>query len=338
MGDLLKALGQEVELREEYDTNNERRARNTPGDFWKKNLSTLHALRVRKTNIEEKNCAFCLRTDHRHEDCPKVKDVEEHKRILFKYGRCFNCLRKGHLAKDCSDNVVVCNSCGEQHHSAICIAPRGKTPEIGNRGAQGTSVALQTTQAQIAGKGSASVRVLYDSASHKTFVTSRVVELFGLQPLRREWLTVNTFGQRAKGSNLRDAVEIGLTPVGGGKVLHIKAFVVPEISCVQNEHLEIVRKEYPHLTEIWLSDVCKGSEQLEIDVLIGADYLWSFQTGKVVRGEVNEPVAVETELGWVISGPLTFRKPADTCRPQEVHVNFVGSVSPDSFEWNVQRL
>ena len=171
LGDLLKALGQEVELREEYDTNNERRARNTQGDFRKKNLSTLHAGRVRKTNIEEKNCVFCLRTDHRHEDCPKVEDVEERKRILFKYGRCFNCLRKGHLAKDCSNNVVVCNSCGEQHHSAICIAPQGNTPEIENRGAQGnsmhvetpvgtgTSVALQTAQAQIAGKGSVRVRV-----------------------------------------------------------------------------------------------------------------------------------------------------------------------------------
>ena len=55
-------------------------------------------------------------------------------------------------------------------------------------------------------------------------------------------------------------------------------------------------------------------------------------------GEVDGPVAVETELGWVLSGPLTFRQPAD--RPQEVNVNFVGrdSVSLESLDGNVQRL
>ena len=51
-------------------------------------------------------------------------------------------------------------------------------------------------------------------------------------------------------------------------------------------------------------DVCKEQEELEIDVLLGSDYLWSFQTGGTRRGRVGEPVAVETELGWVLSGPL----------------------------------
>ena len=120
--------------------------------------------------------------------------------------------------------------------------------------------------------------------------------------------------------------------------MRIEAFVVPEISRVRNEHLEIARRNHPHLAQIWLSDVCKGSKQLEIDLLIGADYLWSFQTGSVVRGKVNEPVAVQTELGWVISGPLSYEQPA--YRAQEVQVNFVGSdsIMTESLERNVQRL
>ena len=79
-------------------------------------------------------------------------------------------------------------------------------------------------------------------------------------------------------------------------------------------------------------------DDLEIDALIGADYLWTFQAGNVVRGEAHEPVAVETELGWVISGPLTYSQSAD--KGQVVQVNFVGSdrVSPDSLDRNVQRL
>ena len=38
-----------------------------------------------------------------------------------------------------------------------------------------------------------------------------------------------------------------------------------------------------------------------------ADYLWTFQSGKVVKGKVVEPVAVETCLGWVLSGSMKGR-------------------------------
>ena len=119
--------------------------------------------------------------------------------------------------------------------------------------------------------------------------------------------------------------------------MRIEAFVVPEISRVHNEHLEIARRDYPHLAKIWLSDVCKSSEHLEIDLLIGADYLRSFQTGNVVHGKVNEPVAVQTELGSVTSGALTYKQPD---RAQEVQVNFVGSdgVKTKCLGRNIQEL
>ena len=76
-----------------------------------------------------------------------------------------------------------------------------------------------------------------------------------------------------------------LTPVGGGNAIDVNAFVVPEISRNQNEHLELVHGNYPHLANIWLSDVCQHKDQLEIDVLIGADYLWSFKLA-MLSGEV----------------------------------------------------
>lgn len=76
--------------------------------------------------------------------------------------------------------------------------------------------------------------------------------MFSSETLRKEWLAVNTFGQRATGSNLREVVGMHLTPVGGGNAIYVEAFVVPEISRVQNEHLELVRGNYLHLANIWL--------------------------------------------------------------------------------------
>ena len=61
------------------------------------------------------------------------------------------------------------------------------------------SVALQTSQGQVAGKCNARIRVLFATASH-TSATVHVARMFSLETLRKEWLAVNTFGQRAAGS------------------------------------------------------------------------------------------------------------------------------------------
>lgn len=77
------------------------------------------------------------------------------------------------------------------------------------------------------------------------FVTSRLAKEFSLETRRKEWLSVNTFGQRAMGSNLREVIGLNLTQVGGGIVSSIEAFVFPKISTVPNEHLKIVRELSP---------------------------------------------------------------------------------------------
>ena len=69
------------------------------------------------------------------------------------------------------------------------------------------------------------------------------------------------------------------------------------ISQIRNEHVETRKKDYPHLQGLWFSDVCKTKNVLEIELLIGADYLWLFQEGRTVRGKSDEPVAVQTKLG-----------------------------------------
>ena len=84
----------------------------------------------------------------------------------------------------------------------------------------------------------------------------------------------------------------------------MQAYVVPEISSISNSHIESARDQFPHLKGLWFSDIIKKEERLEKSILIGADYLWKFQKGCVIRGKVEEPVALETKLGWVLSGPM----------------------------------
>lgn len=76
-------------------------------------------------------------------------------------------------------------------------------------------------------------------------------------------------------------------------------------------------------------------DELEIDVLVGADYLWNFQKDCTIRGKPDEPVAVETELGWVLSGPMRQQR-SDEVTPTQV--NLVTSVLDPKIESEVQKL
>lgn len=98
--------------------------------------------------------------------------------------------------------------------------------------------------------------------------------------------------------------DLDIRSVHGKSGHKIEAFAVERISSIKNEHVESRKKEYSHLKEIWFSDVCKDGERLEVDILIGSDYLWCFQGGSIIRGEPSDPVAVDTKFGWVLSGPL----------------------------------
>ena len=79
----------------------------------------------------------------------------------------------------------------------------------------GNHVTLQTVQAVAKGRRGDRIRVLFDLASHKPFVTSRTVDSLGLNPLRSEWLAVNSFSRKANKTQLRYLVEVEMTTVGG---------------------------------------------------------------------------------------------------------------------------
>lgn len=345
LGDMLNALLVEVELREDQCLT-PRRAAPSEG---KKSPHTTSVLFAKK--VDDRRCAFCL-GNHLPEECKKITNIEERKKLLFRFGRCFKCIDQGHRARDCQV-TVKCKICKGFHNTCLCDRDgKSQQPQGGDSGQPtitsnpnsmlvGTEsrIALQTAQALIKGRVQGRVRVLFDSGSHKSFITVKAASDYGLEVVRKEWVSINTFGHKAKETGLREVIQFDIMPLQANRALRLEAYVVPEISNITNEHVEVVKNDYPHLRDLWFSDVCQTKEELIIDLLIGSDYLWEFQKGRTIRGEPEEPVAVETELGWVLSGPLK-RKESDS--RQEVSVNFVAqssvAIDRDSLESEVRKL
>ena len=147
------------------------------------------------------------------------------------------------------------------------------------------------------------MRVLFDSGSQKSFITAKVVERLGLQAVRRERLGIKAFGRSEAEIEMRDVIQLSSGPLHGKKRVRIEVFVVQDIADIPNIHVEHIKKDYSHLTNIFFSDVSR-CETLEVGCLVGSDYIWAFQKGEVIREWPEEPVAVKSHIGWVLSGPL----------------------------------
>ena len=368
LDELLISLEKELEIRESHvpllknaGGNQEKQTTRPKRDLQEEYQGgTATALYVGKEG-GKRRCVYCLQ-EHAAENCEKVQDTEERKSILRKYAKCFICLNSGHRTFECRNkDRLQCGICQRKHHVSICKS-RPNTP-IGNKEtpvkpsappslnanatswvgstSSGGNVALQTALASVEGVKKETVRVLFDTGSHKSFISAEAVSRIGLRPVRKEKLGITTFGSMLAEVKTRDVVEVCLVPMRGKKKVTLQCFVVDEIFSISNVHPEIVRENYPHLHEIWFSDICRHKERLQVDILIGSDNLWNFQESEIRRGGPNEPVAIKTTLGWVLSGPMKGKTLNST---ENVNVTFVPLSSfpaksdKQKIEENVNRL
>ena len=132
-----------------------------------------------------------------------MTDPERRKDILRKTNRCFNCLRVGHRVSNCQ-SAKSCRHCKQRHRQSICETknPPGKekdeinkvkteskgTTTTSNMGSKGTILlqTARTTATNYDGSRSASVRVLFDSGSQRSYISNRLKTTLKLKPIKNE--------------------------------------------------------------------------------------------------------------------------------------------------------
>ena len=83
----------------------------------------------------------CCQQPHSSTECTTVSSISARKQILRTSGRCFNCLRKGHLVRNCR-SPRRCQRCNGRHHSSIC---EGRSLERTPSGVDQLSLAQPTS-------------------------------------------------------------------------------------------------------------------------------------------------------------------------------------------------
>jgi len=91
----------------------------------------MHTTAALLTGDNQPKCSYC-RQGHSSSSCTVVRDISQRKAILKRTGRCFVCLRRHHLSKDCRSSTR-CVHCSGRHHSSICMSGRGTNKGGGDK-------------------------------------------------------------------------------------------------------------------------------------------------------------------------------------------------------------
>ena len=135
-------------------------------------------------------------------------------------------------------------------------------------------------------------RVPQDTGSQRSYVSTHLREALGLRAIGSDTLIVKTLRSNYSQVQSCDVATVSLRTLNDDLNTYIKAFTIPTISSPI---------ACSHLSDLPLADFCVADSDVDVDMLIGADYFCSFVTEVVRRGEEG-PVATETKLGWVWSG------------------------------------
>ena len=94
--------------------------------------------------------------------------------------------------------------------------------------------------------------------------------------------------------------------IGARKNVYVEVFVIPSIcSNLYNQYSNwAISNNYSHLKNLKLAQE-SNETCVKVDILIGLDYYYNFITGNIIKGKPNEPIALESTLGWIVNRPYS---------------------------------
>ena len=235
------------------------------------------------------NCTYCHKS-HASVHCNVITDVKARKSLLLKQGRCFICLKKSQIARD-YQSTTRCFKCqGQNHYASVCeqdpITPGNTGGDRGNENTvlfidTKTSVLLQTAKIFVSRTDDPNhriqARLIFDTGSQRSYVSTRLRNALQLPTINQETLMIKTFGSETGQIQSRDLVQPCVQGMTSETFLDVNAYAVPIIcSPLQNQAVNFAASTYQHLSGLLLADSISDDENdnnVEVDVLIGADYI-----------------------------------------------------------------
>lgn len=290
-----------------------------------------HLARKQEGTPSAKNnrCSLCSR-DHFVMFCPEyVKrtalDRKQHAEVSH---LCVNCLGR-HGVSDCTSKRT-CSVCSARHHTSLhdaYRAPEVSTVLVAQRPTEkSNAVILATARIRVTDRLGhwQQTRALVDQGSESSLISERLAQKLRLARLPASVAIVGVGGRRT--NIARGRVTLLISPRLGGPSLSVSALILPRLTGYSGG-AKGGTPLWQHVRGLELADPDFRSAD-PIDVLLGADVYAAILRQGLCKGSREEPIAQNTQLGWILSGVVGDATSANAahfyqCRVEEDLTNAV---------------
>ena len=302
----------------------------------------------------EVKCGLCS-SNHFLWSCPKFRTMNQESK--YKYIRdqrlCFNCLKGGHVQRDCqSQRKCAVSGCGRKHHFLLHRDQpnrQARTPETTSSpnenstmtpSAEGASesskcfacASNEKSQAFLnivpvrisAGKKTVCCFAFLDQGSTTSLCDERLLKELDITGEKTSFTLSTLNNSAAQAGSKVDLIVSSLSDSGNLRLKNVLS--VNKLPVRPNQPLKHRGKAcWPHLQKLKIPH----SENQEVMLLIGVDTPEAFWIEDEIRGKPGEPYAIKTMLGWSLIGPATGET-------SEVSANFM--IADESLEQQVRSM
>lgn len=254
-------------------------------------------------------CPFCEIAGHWPQQCNSVTDIDTRIQKLKATNRCFLCTNRGHTQKSCTrKNKYSCSKCKKKHHVSICKASiNGQTAITSTNKIDILSsnyVHLQTARVFITGPTGITklTRCLLDAGSQSSFVHSDLVDTLKLQAIATRPLELQVFESPVTFSQTRRQVQFELSSIWDKSKVKVIAFESSNKYASHPPPPNYVSR-FAKKKQLKLADPDDTLSNLQIEILIGADFYWKVMNSEAPVKLSDSLALVPSNFGWILSGP-----------------------------------
>lgn len=280
-------------------------------------------------------CQLCNQ-DHYIRHCASFlsNNPQERLKIVQSHSLCTNCLVPGHSATQCR-NRSNCFKCRKRHNTLLHIDQNNTNDLINFSNTQTAipstsssttatvhlsqlnknkqtfnTVLLATALVTLTNPHGLSItlRALIDSGSQVSFITANAAKLLQLKSMPTN-TSLFGIGQTHAGNAMRITSAILSSTTYAEFTLYSDFLIIPEITGPL-PNSSFIFKSWPHIQNLALADP-QFHEAKNIDILLGADIYGQIIRPGIHKGNISEPIAQHTTLGWILFGG-TQQKPNST--------------------------
>ncbi|XP_076660639.1 uncharacterized protein LOC143363994 [Halictus rubicundus] len=279
------------------------------------------SLATHVTAVSTVTCPVC-RQNHLIYRCPAfvAQSPSDRYNIIKTRRRCINCFSAKHANVQCPSQHH-CKECKQRHHTLLHFPRVSEDPRAANPSPAVASenkptisanlvsdsptrygVLLSTAHVQVHSQHGrrTTVQALLDQGSAATLISERTAQLLRLNRTR-QLIRVTGIGEAQ--SVAHSTVRITVSPAMKDRPAYSTTAVILKTLTNYVPPRKRTEINWSHISDLELADSNPMSSE-PIDLIIGADLYSQLIVGGIRRGLPATPVAQNTTLGWILSGPI----------------------------------